>query len=505
MTDGFDHVEIRTGAYYDSVSLMQVSAQVTGVPGVRVALVAMATELNLAMAADAGFTIGTTPGPADLLIAIRAADQPSAQDAVTATTAALEALTARRHQAGTMGPGPLAPAHTTGAAVQRQAADLALVSVPGRYAFAEAMDALEHGVSVMVFSDNVPAAAEVRLKAEAASRGLLVLGPDAGTAVIGGVGLGFANVVQPGPVGIVAASGTGAQHLMCLLDEAGVGITGCLGVGGRDLSAAVGAATTLEAMTAFDADPATQLIVVVSKPADPVVAATVRAAAATLATPVLLALLGEGHDDLSAVAERAVEMIRGSRPSWPVWTPPGPPHASAGAGGGLRGLFVGGTLADEAMVIAAAGLGRIDSNIPLRPGWALGQASGSEMLTALHRCAHWVLDLGEDRFTQGRPHPMIDPGARLPWLTDALEDPGTGVVLLDLVLGHGSHPDPAGVLAPTVAGTSVPVLVSLVGTAADPQDRARQITTLTSAGAEVFLSNAAAARRAVALIEGSRS
>lgn len=98
------------------------------------------------------------------------------------------------------------------------------------------MDALDAGSDVMIFSDNVPVEQEVALKQVAAQRSLLVMGPDCGTAVLDGLGLGFANVVEPGPVGLVAASGTGCQQVMALLDHAGVGVRAALGVGGRDLS-----------------------------------------------------------------------------------------------------------------------------------------------------------------------------------------------------------------------------------------------------------------------------
>jgi FdrA protein len=199
--------------------------------------------------------------------------------------------------------------------VSRSGAAVVLVSVPGRLAFVEAMDALEAGAHVMVFSDNVPVAQEVRLKDEAGRRDLLVMGPDCGTAVIGGVGLGFANVVQPGPVSLVAASGTGAQQLLCLLDAAGVGVRHCLGVGGRDLAADVGGRSTLQALKMLDADPGTELIVLVSKPPADEVAEMVTAAAGGLRTPVVLALLGQGSGDLTAAAAKVCEALGAGVPA----------------------------------------------------------------------------------------------------------------------------------------------------------------------------------------------
>ena len=490
-----DHVEVRGGTYRDSVTLMQVTSAVRTSPGVRAALVAMATDLNLELLTGLGLTAPDGAGPDDLLVGVRADDEAALATALSALDTALQPVTARP-SAGASGP---EPARTTASAAARVDATLALVSVPGQYAFLEAMDALQAGLSVVVFSDNVPVEQEVRLKDEAARRDLLVMGPDCGTAVVGGTGIGFANVVRPGRVGLVAASGTGAQQLMCLLDEAGVGVSACLGVGGRDLSAAVGGRSTRQALAALDADPGTDLVVVVSKPPAPEVAEQVRSLADSLSTPVHLALLGEGSADLTSVVEQVVRALGGTVPTWPIWWPDEPPAPRAGV---LRGLFSGGTLCDEAMVIAVDALGPVVSNIPLRPEWALPADLAAE--------GHAMVDFGDDRLTAGRPHPMIDATLRLERLAREATDPAVGVVLLDVVLGHGADPDPAAALAPAVrdartaasaAGRDLAVVVSLCGTAGDPQDRERQATALRDAGATVLLSNAAAARLAVSLLE----
>jgi FdrA protein len=490
-------IDVRRGAYHDSVTLMQVSRDVAAVDGVTAAQVAMGTELNLDLMRGMGFA--TPPaGPNDLVVAVRAADE----DAVARAVAAMELALV----SGSGGSGDLAgdePAPRTVASATRRSggADLALVSVPGPHAFTETMDALGAGLSVLVFSDNVPVEQEVRLKDEARARGLLVMGPDCGTAVVSGVGLGFANAVRPGPVGIVAASGTGAQQLMCMLDTREVGVSHCLGVGGRDLSAAVAGRSTKTALALLDDDPATELIVLVSKPPDPAVAADVTAYAESLGTPVLLALLGEGQDDLTMVAARAVQAL--GRTWAEPWSWDEQRHPAAG--GHLRGLFAGGTLCDEAMVIASAALGEIRSNIPLRPEWALGPD--------LRSTGHAMVDLGDDALTQGRPHPMIDQRSRIDRIAVEAADPGVSVLLLDVVLGHGAHPDPASELAPALAavrqqaadaGRDIAMVVSLCATVDDPQDSRRQAEQLHEAGAAVFLSNAAAARHAVALAEGVR-
>lgn len=482
VSTGRSHLEVRAGCYRDSVSLMQVSRAAQQVPGASAALVAMATPLNLYLLDGMGFD-RPEAGPNDLVVAVRAADEES----LTAALAAVEAALADRGTAPAAGGGPIA-ARTVRAAAAR-GGDLALVSVPGPYAFAEAMDALEAGLHVMVFSDNVPVEQEVRLKEEGARRGLLVMGPDCGTAVVGGVGLGFADVVRPGPVGIVAASGTGAQHLMALLDATGVGVSHCLGVGGRDLSAAVGARSTRQAMALLDADPATELVVLVSKPADPEVAASLESYAASLRTPVVMATLGRGRPDLTAVAGQVLAALGRDPGRWPEW---GQARPSPRPDGALRGLFCGGTLCDEAMVVASEVLGPVRSNIPLDPAWALPADLRSD--------GHWMVDFGDDALTAGRPHPMIDPSLRLERLAEVLDDPATGAVLLDVVLGHGAHPDPAAGLASVVRGSELPVVVSLTGTTGDPQGLERQARQLAEAGAHVLLSNAAAARAAAGLV-----
>ena len=492
------HLELRPGTYRDSVSLMLVSRAVGGEPGVERALVAMATELNLDLLAGMGFTAPAGATPNDLVIAIAAADADALANARARLDAELAGVGAGHGQPGGFGAAPaprtIGTAVKAVKAVKAGGAALALVSTPGRHAFVDAFDALEAGASVLLFSDNVPVEQEIRLKSEAGRRGLLVMGPDCGTAVVGGVGLGFANVVRPGPVGLVAASGTGAQEVMCLLDAAGVGVSHCLGVGGRDLSEAVGAASTLTALDLLDADPGTELILIVSKPAAPQVAEKVRAHAAAMSTPVVFALLGEGQPDLTAAVESALAALGRPVPNpWPSW---GADPSTSTTQGHLRGLFSGGTLCDEAMVIAAAALGPIASNIPLRPDWALP--------ADLRATGHTMIDFGDDQLTQGRAHPMIDGTLRLERLAAEAADPGCAVVLLDVVLGHAAHADPATELAPGIkaareAGRDV--VVSLCGAADDPQGLDRQAGALLAAGAAVFLSNAEAARYAVARLE----
>jgi FdrA protein len=345
----------------------------------------------------------------------------------------------------------------------------------------------------MVFSDNVPVQQEVALKEYADAAGVLVMGPDCGTAVVGGVGLGFANVVRPGPVGLVAASGTGAQHLMSLLDGVGVGISHCLGVGGRDLSQQVGGRSTLHAMELLAEDEQTELVVVVSKPPAPDVAEKVRARAERLGKPVVLALLGAGQADLTATAREVAEAAGATWAEPEHWRG----AVSQGRGGVLRGLFAGGTLCEEAVLVAGERLGQpVLTDVAMSPGGARGPGLPRE---------HAMLDLGDDRFTRGRPHPMIDGSTRLDRFASLLADEGTSVLLLDVVLGLGASADPAGELRPLVEQATqerLPVVASVVGTRDDPQGLDVQVDRLRGAGAWVFRSNAAAARTAADLVTG---
>ncbi|SEP26009.1 FdrA protein [Trujillonella endophytica] len=484
---------LRSGVYADSVRLMQVSRDVGARDGVTAVLVAMATPLNLDLAAGMGLAPAEPASPEQLLVAISADDDAALAGAV----AAVETALAERQRSTASA--QAVPARTIGAGLDALPGDgpaLAIVSVPGPYAVAEAADAIAAGRSVLLFSDGVPVEHEVALKRAARAAGVLVMGPDCGTAIVSGLALGFANAVRRGPVGIVAASGTGAQQVSCLLDAAGVGVSHVLGVGGRDLTAAVGGPATLDALAALDDDPATEAILVVSKPPAPAVALEVARAAAGLRTPVRQAALGPDAPDLTAAVEALLGDLGVAVPDWP--SRPGAGEAAL-PGAVLKGLYSGGTLADEAMLLAGPVLGDVRSNTPLRPELGIG--------TDLAAPGHLVLDLGDDALTVGRAHPMIDPTLRLEAIAALAASGEPAVLLLDVVLGFGADPDPAAALVPALAAararTTLPAVVALVGTEADPQGWSRQADALAAAGASVFASNAQATRHALGLLGGA--
>lgn len=542
-TTGIAHIEVRKGAYADSVALLQVSRDVAATDGVQAAQVAMATPLNLDILETMGFEIPETSVD-DMIISLRVDSRDQIASAIAAVDTAL-ASTSRRpagDREQTIVP------RTTASAMIGSDTTLALVSVPGPHAAVEAMDALGLSKDVMIFSDNVPVEQEIAMKKIAEVRGLLVMGPDCGTALIGGVGFGFANTVRSGSLGLVAASGTGCQQLMCLFDHAGVGVSAALGVGGRDLTESVGGLATKQALRRLDEDPSTEFIVVVSKPPAKSVVDDILEFADGLSTPVEFAILGAGLPDLTATTESVLVRLGHPVPVWPSWgataggasktfvaglfgvaTPgkksklaataesflSGLGHivpavsdwmapAKGASDGFLRGLFAGGTLCDESMLIASESLGPIYSNIPVDPAYALDSRMSAK--------AHLMIDFGDDSLTVGRAHPMIDPTLRLEYLARTVADPETSVVLMDVVLGHGSEADPGASLAPAIrnaidvargSGRDLSVVVACVGTEADTQNLTRQATSLAASGAEVFLSNAQAARRAVALIGGA--
>ena len=473
---------IRRNSYHDSVALMRVSEQARALAGVVSAAVVMATDLNREMLAENGLLTdeAKTAGPNDLVVALRATSSEAAGSAV-ATIEAL--LVSRRIESAAAA--DVLPRSTISAARRAEGATLALISVPGPYAAAEAQQALSAGLHVFLFSDVVPIEAEVALKRRAAARGLLVMGPECGTSIINGVGLGFANRVRRGDIGLVGASGTGLQEITTLIHRLGGGVSQAVGTGGRDLHDAVGGLTTLQALEWLGADAETRAIVLVSKPPSDSAAHRVLAAAAGIGKPVVACLLGwKGTppgsvrilETLEEAALAALEAV-GRRPL-PLAVPSidRPP----GVGGGVRGLFTGGSLCEEAQAI-------------------VGDAGER------------FIDFGAEIYTRGRPHPMIDPGLRNAAVSESGADPAVGVVLVDVVLGDGAHGDPAGALAPAVAeavtaarrsGRTLSLVAHVVGTDDDPQRLSLQETTLRDAGVSVCPTNRLAAELARTIARG---
>jgi succinyl-CoA synthetase alpha subunit len=507
-------VKVRKDSYFDSVFLMQLSKGLKDLKGVSDAVVTMGTPMNLELLAAMGYPGSELTGisPNDLVTAV---DCPDAE-AVEAAFAAASEMLARKRKAGSSG--QALPSSIAAAVELLPGANLAIISLPGAFAPREARKALGQGLHVMLFSDNVAFDDEVALKALGRDKGLLVMGPDCGTAIIDGKPLCFANVVRRGSVGVVAASGTGLQEVTCIIDRQGSGISQAIGTGGRDLkSEVVGGTTMLMAIAGLARDAATKVIVVVSKPPAPSVAARVVEALEASGKPCVAHFIGlripEPRPDsrirwASSLEEAAVlaagldqdRVLRADREGLDA-------IARREASGllpaqrKLRGYYTGGTLADEAMLLLHRQTGSVWSNNQTDPAFILPDPKVS--------IGHTVVDLGDDVFTVGRPHPMIDPSTRTERLLAERDDASIAVVLVDVVLGYGSHEDPAAALLPALLelrkaaqarGGYLPVVVALVGTPGDYQGFEGQKAKLEAAGCVVCLSNFRAASLAARIV-----
>jgi len=438
---------VERGRYLDSVALMRVSRRVGALPGVEAASLMIGTPSNKDLLRGAGLLAaeGERAEPNDLIIAVRAAD---AAAAIEAAVAMLAEKPATQRSAG------LRTTSSVRRALELEPqANLALISVPGAFAAQEARNALERGLNVMLFSDNVSIEDEVALKRLARDKGLLVMGPDCGTALVNGTPLAFANVVPRGEVGIVSASGTGLQEVSCLVARLGGGVSHGIGVGGRDLDERVGALGMLSGIDLLEADPATKTMVLISKPPAPRVADAVLERVRRSKKRTVVCFLGAKGSTLTEAAEQAMQKKLAADTASP-----------GKAKGKVLGLYCGGTLAAEAQIL-------------------LGDAG---------EC----IDLGDDEYTRGRPHPMIEPELRNEHIRKALADPAIGVFLFDLVLGFGAHADPAGVLVEGLKGSKKIAIASVTGTEQDPQGFSRQVAALRAAGVHVAASNAYAAKLA---------
>jgi FdrA protein len=473
--------EVRRGVYYDSVVLMQLQRALAALPDVEDAAVVMATPANRELLEATGFDVAAIAAkPEDLLIVVKGATP----EAAAAALGQVDELLKRRARGSAAGDS-YRPRSLRTAAAAATDASWVLISVPGRYAAGVAQEALDLGKHVFLYSDNVALADEVKLKRAARDRGLLVMGPDCGTAIVNGVGLGFANRVRRGNIGVVAAAGTGLQAVTSAVHNLGEGVSQALGTGGRDLKADVGGVTALQAVDLLGRDPGTEVIILVSKPPAAAVVTTLLAAAQATGKPVVVDFIGypaparrQGNlhfaVSLEEAAQLAVQLLRQA---------PEAEQDSAGQPGFLRGLFSGGTLAVEALLGFQPALAPLYSNVPLHPEQGLADS--------LHSQGHTILDLGEDEFTQGRLHPMMDNDLRIRRLRQEAADPEAGLILLDVVLGEGAHPDPAGELGPVIAQVkqerqALEVVAILVGTDEDPQGTDAQTATLSQAGATVF-------------------
>ena len=472
--------EIRRGAYYDSVVLMQLQRGLLTLPDVLDAGVVMATQANCdLLAANQLLPASVASSPDDLLVVVKAVSDSAASDALRQ----VDALLAKRRTSTTE---DFRPRSLSAAAKQLPEANWVLISVPGRYAAGVAREALDLGKHVFLYSDNVSLEDEIALKKTAREKGLLVMGPDCGTAIINGIGLGFANRVRRGDIGVVGASGTGTQAVTAQIHNLGAGISHAIGTGGRDLKSDVGAITAHQALDLLARDDETKVIVLVSKPPSPEVATSLISAAQRAGKPVVVYFIGYPPParkignlhfaiSLSEAAELAVE-IKNWRPS----------TKSQVSSLYLRGLFSGGTLAYETLLGLQSFLSPIYSNAPI--------TNYQLLKDPLKSVAHSIIDLGDEFFMVGRLHPMIDNDLRIRRMKQEADDSEVGMILFDVVLGEGSHLDPAGELVPVIKEMrekrletgDLEFVAMVIGTDDDPQNLASQVSQLQDAGVTVF-------------------
>jgi succinyl-CoA synthetase alpha subunit len=494
MTGPKSATAVRRNRYVDSVLLMHVSKRLTQEPDVTDAFLVMATPRNRADAIAAGYPRDEIEdaGPDDLLVCVRA----TSSEAATSALGRIDVLLDER------GPRRTSAASIEDAMSFRPGANIASISVPGEYAADEARRALENGLNVFLFSSGVSIEDEVAIKQMASERDLLVMGPDCGTSIIAGVGLGFANAVRRGPIGVVGASGTGTQAVTTMVHRMGSGISHAIGVGSRDLSDEVGGISTLAALDALDADDGTRLVILLGKSAGRRTRQLVERRTRAMRKPVLECLLGPGAKTLEATAEEAIAMLGLDRVPLGTGEEAGAHRRATHPDRRfIRGLFAGGTFCAEAqMIFLDAGV-QASSNAPLLPHLQLGPRA---------QAGHALIDMGTEEYTVGRPHPMIDSRARCDRLLLEARDPEVAVLLLDVVLGYGAAPDPAGDLVDALkqveqeADGEIPIVASVCGTEADPQDFERQVKTLEEAGVLVMPTSSRATTMALELA-GARS
>jgi len=515
-------VIIQKDAYYDSVFLMLTAKAVKQTPGVKEVFILMGTEANLELLKSIGLSAPEAKDatPNDLVIAVEGENEALVEEACKTASELLHNRQRRVDEEGDYRPASFQTALKTA-----PDANLIIISVPGAYAAREARRALDHGLHVLLFSDNVSLEDEVQLKQQASEKGLLMMGPDCGTAIINGKPLCFANVVRKGGIGIVGASGSGLQEVCCRIHGLGGGISQAIGTGGRDLQVQVGGKMMLMGIEALKNDPKTKVIVVISKPPAEEVARKVIAELKEAEKPCVVHFIGqmpqEGSErlwyaaDLEETAGMAVALSKGGHHPGRVLSMSESAldeivkretRRMSPNQGYLRGLYAGGTLADEAMILFEREGLEVFSNVQTKPERVLSNPHVSRN--------HTIIDLGEDIFTAGRPHPMIDPSIREERMSKEMEDPQVAVLLMDFVLGYGAHEDPCGAMLEPLGrakkkaehgGGYLAIVASIVGTEGDFQDLEDQRKKLESVGCVVMPSNYQAAMLAMKIIKAHES
>ena len=498
---------IKENTYQDSIVLMLLSNKLSAIDGVNQVSIMMGTPANKDIFKSSGFDTAELDNakPNDIVVIVDTDDESKVDEVNEQVDAELKGKGEEDDKSKKQDEA----SNWNRALELANNPNLALISIPGQYAAMEAETALKNNLNVFMFSDNVAKSDEVRLKQMAHEKGLLVMGPDCGTGIIHSLPLAFTNTVNEGDIGVIGASGTGIQEVTTIIDREGKGVTNAIGTGGRDLSTEVGAITMLDSIKALNADPKVKVITVISKPPAKEVEEKVLNLLRNIEKPVVTLFLGskptyteENIYHAYTLEEAARVSVQLSNDETPQFNPTFKENLGikfADNQDGIKGYYSGGTLASEAAMLVKDTLG--DASGEVTPE-GFSYKGGN----------HEIIDLGDDIYTQGRPHPMIDPSKRIEMLETSSDDPSTAVIMLDNVIGYGSHDDMASELAPTIKtildkvkanGRSLAVLATVVGTQHDHQGYDNQVKTLKEAGAIVCETNDQMVRTALNLVGSS--
>lgn len=497
---------VKQNSYQDSVNLMLLTNKISTMEGINKVQIMMGTPANKDILKAAGLYTDELEGAAsnDMCIVVDTDSEEKIQEVLDETDSYLsnQAISAGKETFETVRSWDKATNALPGA-------NLAIISTPGQYAAEEAEKAIDRDMHVLIFSDNVTVEDERRIKEKAHEKGLLVMGPDCGTAVISGVPLAFANVMKTGKIGVIGASGTGIQEVTTEIDRLGAGVSHAIGTGGRDLSEKIGAITMLDGIKALAQHSQTEVITLISKPPAKEVRDEVVQLLQSISKPVVAIFLGEephNHEGnvyyantLEETAAIAVDLVKGNaiKPTYNKLQDEVPAVNLKPEQKTIKGLYSGGTLGYEAATLISSGI-NYDNSGAHEEGYLLN-ANGFE-----------VIDLGDDIYTQGKPHPMIDPDTRIQYFQKAAQDESTAVILFDLVLGYGSHDDMAGALIPGIEkiqkdsqakGKEIYFVASVCGTDQDPQGLDEQKAKLAEAGVILRDSNNQAVLTALAMLD----
>ena len=494
---------IKQNSYQDSINLMLLTNEVSTLNGVKKSQVMMGTDANkdIFRSADLYTDEVDKATPNDMVIVVDTDDQAVVDQVIEKADQFLTDLSVKKESDSVTN-----VSNWKEALAALPNANMALFSIPGIYAADEIEHALDEGLHVFSFSDNVALEDEIRLKQKAHEKGLLLMGPDCGTGIISSIPMAFTNVVNPGNIGIVGASGTGIQEVSTIVERLGGGMVHAIGTGGRDLREEVGGITMKDAIVGLEHHDPTDVIVIISKPPAKKVRDEVMELLHAVSKPVVAIFLGEKPENhegnvylahtLEETAQIAVDLAQGNEVKERYLEPlSSEVTKTLPEGKTVKGLYSGGTLANEAAMLISEVLNVEESK--KEEGYILN-AKGFQ-----------VVDLGDDVYTQGRPHPMIDPEVRINKIKEAVEDETTGIILLDIVLGYGSHPDMANALRPAIeeafetarkADRDFYIVATVCGTKYDPQDYDKSVEVLKEAGVLVEDSNARAIRLALELM-----